>query len=183
MKIGNYEFSLKRFEYLESRSDETPCFSAVLYVDGKPLANCGNNGCGGPNDIYIFPECRAMGEAFEAFLTTQPRVKPAGYDIELECDLDYIVDELVGLKLEERRLQKIKALTKNNLVFRTPGGEHFLVGWKNHSIEEMVKRPNGSKLIRDTIADHVAGGYTLVNGNIPAELLPKSSNSSDDDKS
>lgn len=34
MKVGNYSFELKAFKYLESRSEETYCFSAVLYVNG-----------------------------------------------------------------------------------------------------------------------------------------------------
>lgn len=174
MKIGNYGFSLKKFEYLASRSEETHCFGAVLCVNGKPFADCGNSGHGGPTDVNIFPECRDIGDEIEAFLAAQPKVKPEDYNIELECDLEYIVDELVRLKLEERRLRKIKALTKDNLIFKIRGGEYLQLGWKKRTIESMLKNPQGVDLIRTTIAEETAKGHILINENIPVELLPQS---------
>jgi hypothetical protein len=173
MKIGNYEFTLKKFEYLASRSDETYCFGAKLYVDGKPFADCGNSGQGGPTDVYIYYECEALGEEIKRFLATQPKVIPPGHTFELDCDLEYIVDELVQQIMLERELRKIMALTKANLVFKSSGDHYHWQGWKKQTIASMLKHPQGPDVIRKAIAEEIAKGYILVNENIPTELLPK----------
>jgi hypothetical protein len=174
MKIGNYNFSLQKFEYLASRSDETHCFGAVLCVNGKPFADCGNNGQGAPTEIDIHLECRALGEEIETFLATQPKVVPPGHTFELDLDLEYIVDELVQQRLMERQQKKIKALTISNLVFKTAGDSYHWRGWKNQTIALMLEHPQGPAQIRKVIAEELSKGYILVNENIPDELIHQS---------
>ena len=174
MKIGNYKFSLKKFEYLASRSEETHCFGAVLWVNGKPLADCGNSGQGGPTDVDIHLECQELGKEIEAFLAKQPKVVPPGHTFELDLDLEYIVDELVQQLLLERQMKKIKSLTKSNLVFKTAGESYHWRGWKKQTIASMLKHPQGPAEIRKVIAEELAKGCILVNENIPEELIPQS---------
>lgn len=130
MKVGNYSFELKAFKYLESRSEETYCFSAVLYVNGTKLAHCGNDGHGGSTDVRFLPECTEKGRMIETFLRTQPKVKPKGFDLELDFNLEYIVDELVQEIMEERELKKIKNETSKCLVFKDTKGGYYTISWK-----------------------------------------------------
>ena len=46
------KLSLKSIKHSEFASQETYCYEAVLYLDGKPLAYVGNQGCGGPDFVY-----------------------------------------------------------------------------------------------------------------------------------
>jgi hypothetical protein len=48
-KMG--KLTLKKLKFHEDMSEETPCFSADLYEDGKLVAHVKNNGRGGCNDI------------------------------------------------------------------------------------------------------------------------------------
>ncbi len=80
MIAGNYLFELKKFEYVESLSEETNCFSAVLFVNGRAFADCRNSGQGEMTHIRVYPEHRELGRIIEAFLKTQPKIKPEGYD-------------------------------------------------------------------------------------------------------
>ena len=171
MKIENYTFSLKNFKYIESRSDETNCFGATLYVNGKRFADCGNSGQGGPTDVHISPECRELGKEIEEFLATQPKVVPPGHTFELDLDLEYIVDELVQQLLLERQMKRVKALTKANIVFKTVGESYHWRGWKKQTIASMLKHPQGPAEIRKVIAEELAKGCILVNKNIPEELI------------
>ena len=176
MKIGNYTFSLKNLKYIESRSDETNCFGATLYVNGKRFADCGNSGQGGPTDVHIFPECRELGKEIEAFLKTQPKIKAEYIEgLEMECDLEYIVDELVVRTFEERELQKRKNKTKKCLVFLGPKDKsaYRIVKWET-PIEAVLMSQGGPEAIKKVIAEKMAEGYTLLNENIPAKLLPNS---------
>jgi len=48
-------FTLKNLKVCEWASEETTCFTATLYVDGKRVGNCSNDGHGGCNR-YDFNE-------------------------------------------------------------------------------------------------------------------------------
>ena len=171
MEVGNYTFELKKFQHLESRSEETYCFHAILYVNNKKFADCGNSGCGGPTDVDVFPECRLLGKEIEDFLKTQPPIKYENPDIELDLNFEHIVDELVQKQVEAKELQKIKNRTKNNLVYKTTKGDYVVIGWKNHTIESLLKTPQGQEAIRKNIANEIAKRNVLINENIPSELL------------
>lgn len=176
MKIGNYEFTLKNFQHLESRSDETECFSATLYVNGKKFAECGNGGHGAPTDIRVFPECKGLAQEIEVFLKTQPKVKLEGCDFELDRDMELIVDTLLQKLLDEKEMRKIKAKTKKSLVFRKPDGDHIVVSWKNQTIATMIAVTGGSEALKKVIVKEVTAGNVLINDNIPTILLPKETN-------
>jgi len=41
------DFQLKTFKYIKANSRDSHCFSATLYLDGKALAYCSDDGWGG----------------------------------------------------------------------------------------------------------------------------------------
>lgn len=49
MKVD--KFSFKNFKFVEEMSEETPCFSADLYENGKLVAHVSNRGHGGCNEV------------------------------------------------------------------------------------------------------------------------------------
>lgn len=171
MKIRNYKFELRGFKYLASRSLDSNCFGVALYVNGKKLAECGNNGYGGPTEIYIGPKYKAFGKEVEAFLKTQPKIKSERLDFEFDCDLEYIVDELADEEVNKREQAKIMTKTKTSLLFRSPDGDYFTMKWKI-PLMELLKKDFGPDAIKKTIAVQTKEGNTLMNDNIPANLLP-----------
>ena len=46
------KLSLKNLKFHEDMSQETPCFSADLYEDGKLIAHVKNSGHGGGNTVH-----------------------------------------------------------------------------------------------------------------------------------
>lgn len=171
MKIGNYEFELRGFKYLASRSVDSNCFTATLYVNGKKFAECGDGGYGGSTDVFILPECTALGKEIEAFLKTQPKIKSESLNFEFERDLEYLVCELADEEVNKRERAKIMAKAKTSLLFRTPDGDYFVVKWKI-PLMELLEKNFGPAAIKKTIAEETAKGRTLLNDNIPANLLP-----------
>ena len=72
------ELELKNIKHTAWASEETHCYQASLYVDGKPLAIVGNAGSGGPD--YEHPHSRFKGD-FQArmsevreYFTTLPTI-------------------------------------------------------------------------------------------------------------
>lgn len=172
MKVGNYEFALKNVKHFESGSEETECFVAALYVNGKKLADCDNDGHGGPTNVRFSLETGKLGKEIEDFLKKQPKIKPDGYDFELQLDLEYIVDDLLEKYLNAKFIDKLRKKTATKLVFKQSETQYSHIGWGKHTIEEMLKTESGRKTIKATIARESAKGYKLINENIPEELLP-----------
>lgn len=172
MKVGNYEFEIKNFKYMEALSEETNCFSAMLYVNSKKLAACSNSGHGGSTDIHFFPQYTQIGRKIENFLETQPKIKCEGCDFEMDLNLEYIVDELVTELLKAKGLKKLMKQTGKYLVFRNPKGTYYQIGWKKYKVDELLKTRPGQDMLKNTIAIHVSKGNILINENIPADLLP-----------
>lgn len=171
MKIGNYEFAIKNFKYLESRSEETYCFSVVLYIDGKKLASCGNDGHGSSTDIHVFPQNRQLSKQIEEFLQTQPKIKFENFNFEIDMTLEYIVDELVAEHLKEQHFKKLMKKANKYLIFRKPNKNYYKVGWRKHTIAELINTQQGQDIIKNTITVEIAKGNILMNENIPSELL------------
>lgn len=177
MKVGNYQFELKKFKFMEALSEETNYFSALLYVNGQQLAHCKNTGHGGSTDICFLPECRKLRQEIENFLKTQPKIKPEGFDFELNFNLEYIVDDLVQRILEAKELQRLMNKTKKYLVFKDNKRGYFTIGWKTETIDSMLRNPQYRIALKKTLATELAKGNILLNKNIPIELLPSKTES------
>lgn len=55
--IAGYTFSLKNLKVHNDMSDETTCYSADLYCNGKQIARCNNDGHGDETNVYIVGAC------------------------------------------------------------------------------------------------------------------------------
>jgi len=53
------KLELKNIKHTAWASEETHCYQASLYVDGKPVAVVGNDGQGGCDYEYDHPKCKA----------------------------------------------------------------------------------------------------------------------------
>lgn len=47
-------FKLKKVKFFDEMSEETPCFTAEIWEDGKHVADVKNDGHGGCNDIHVY---------------------------------------------------------------------------------------------------------------------------------
>ena len=53
MQINKLE--LKNIKYFASMSEETPCYKADIFINGKKAINVSNHGHGACDDIYAYP--------------------------------------------------------------------------------------------------------------------------------
>ena len=164
MQIGDYKFELKNFKYLEELSEETTCFSAMLYVNEQKLAECKN--------VDILKKQEEFGKEVEDFLKTQPKIKVPEYGIELDFNLEYVVDKLVDDCILAKELQKIEKKAKNHLVFKSPKGDYYTIGWKKQTLTSMLLVGKDREILKEVIAEELSRGNVLVNKNLPAEVLP-----------
>ena len=57
------KLSLKNIKHTAWASEETHCYQASLYVDGKPVATVSNDGRGGADRYYDHPNCVYSGRS------------------------------------------------------------------------------------------------------------------------
>lgn len=119
------EITLKNITVNERLSDETNCFSASLYVDGKKIGVVSNHGTGGPDNFD------GDWEAFNNAETWLKENKPAVTlfdDHTIPMDMELYVGELV----EDWRLTRdIKKDLKGKVLFIKPGEPGIqAVSWK-----------------------------------------------------
>ena len=98
------EFTIKNLKFAEFASEETLCFEATLYVDGKSVGRVSNDGRGGPN---TYDDWKVEKELSEIVSAANIRVEYLGST--LTKDLDWIVSDLVSESL----------LVKDAKTFRT----------------------------------------------------------------
>lgn len=98
------KIELKAFKHSEFASQETNCFEANIYIDGKKAGWAENSGRGGMTNI----QPRACYETLKQMTDTLP-IKIVDYNgekLELDNSPDTFIDELVIFALHEKDLKK-----------------------------------------------------------------------------
>jgi hypothetical protein len=115
------KIELKALKYSDFASQETHCFQANIYIDGKKEGWAENNGHGGMTNI----QPRGLYERIKLHTDKIPPriVDLNGTELTLEASPDGFIDELVTLALHEKdlkRAMKTRILfTRKNQVFET----------------------------------------------------------------
>lgn len=141
LTVGDYTFCLKNLKIHEDMSDETTCFSADLYCNGKKIAYCKNDGRGGSTDVCYYgcdPYYELAVEAFGAVRGIR--------DTEYERELDehsrqypwydpsktytqFFTDEHIAERLMNKQADWDDAVKQLKKFAKThPGGRVFFNG-------------------------------------------------------
>jgi hypothetical protein len=139
----NLNLSLKNLKFHEDMSEETPCFSADLYEDGKLIAHVKNSGRGGCNDIHP-----AKGLKYNDVQHVT--------DIDTDCYIMQLAEDLNYVKKNQGN--KI-VLKKDGKWFemKLPGGK---------SVAQIKKAPNYNDWVKRQIDNLNKDGYMVMNTNL-----------------
>lgn len=127
------KIELKNIKRAEFASEETHCFEATIYIDGKKAGTARNDGHGGPT--WIQPH--ELHERISAYAKTQPPIKCSwgGKDYgTVECTADYLIDTLVEDWLMAKDLRR---LLSTKIVGLSPKGE--VIASKKYSKETIAQ--------------------------------------------
>lgn len=115
-KLQQPTLELKNVQHAAFASEETHCYSATLYVDGKRFANVSNDGHGGADHIHpisgTYKDVDELNERIKKTFPTHERWgKTFTKDIEWICaDL---VNEWLDKQFLKKALKKISFLKEN----------------------------------------------------------------------
>lgn len=164
---------LKSIKFLESMSEETNCFTANVYFDGKLVAYAKNNGRGGNTDVIRDPKCGVvLFKEFEEYCKSLPPYVNGSFT--LPSDSEMVVDNLFEDWLKAKDRKKLENNMKKGLLFGTELA-YDMVSWKGVTLEVLLKQNNPTMMsrIKQIIQENIAKGKPLLNTNIPKEVYAK----------
>ena len=115
--------TLKNIDIHVGLSDETPAYTAKLFVDGKHFANVSNQGHGGC-DMYDF----VKGESYDTLKALQTVMGP-----EIDDDIEVICHTLTWEHVDKRNL---KSRLSRTVIIRRDDKLYNLKGKKSKGLIE-----------------------------------------------
>jgi hypothetical protein len=142
------KITLKNIKYSAFASEETNCFSATIYIDGKKACEVRNGGYGGPNEYGDHEVIQQINK----YAKTLPKLvcdftDSDGKPVELEMDADLIIDRIVEAHLERKETMR---LCKGRTVFRAPNRDYKQ---GEYSTIKMSFSPESKKYVTDKYGD------------------------------
>ena len=99
---------LKNIKVLESLSEETHCFTAVLYVDGKKFADVSNHGHGGNDDVHPFnKDYQKVVDLENKIKRTYPKIESEFLEGGMDNSLEIICCNMINDWLIMRDFKKL----------------------------------------------------------------------------
>ena len=161
------KLELKNIKHTAWASEETHCYRASLYVDGKPLAIVSNDGHGGCDRDYAHPkfephtryfgglggDYRSVMAEVDAYFKSLPKTDASDIFPEgLEQCLEYWCADQVNNFLVSRELKKE---LKKQVLFQRQGEEGLFVTKYNHPVTDgdWVKDPRSAQYGRRVLND------------------------------
>lgn len=132
--------TVKNVKEAKFMSEETMCFNASVYFDGKRVGTAENRGHGGETMIFPVKGKNSELAAAEKWAKDQPaqewEVEWQDEPMIVETTLEILVDELVAKFLDDK-VWKRKCRKKT--YFRLEGDEEGYYRTINHQFDESVK--------------------------------------------
>jgi len=148
------ELQLKSIKYTGWMSEETLCFTANLYVDGKVFAEVSNQGHGGSTDFRPHPKFKTEGATYfyrklkevEAHCEAMPNLEPCElFDEGLPMGLELWCNMEVESWLARRDLNR---KLKSHVLFQMEGKDG-IYQTKYHPTVTDGSWKNGRRILND----------------------------------
>ena len=152
------KIEIKRVKYYSELSEETNAFTADLWIDGKKVGHCKNDGQGGCTDYR--PDKKEDWSVIrdaEAYCNSLPPIKSSTFEIQmtLEYKIDYLLLDYFDIKANN-----------NKGILVRKGNEPMLIYRFNKSINQMKKTEDDIKRLKSQINRLKLEGYQILNTNL-----------------
>lgn len=167
------KIELKKIEHNERLSEETDCFSANLYIEGKLAGIASNAGHGGNTNYYGTSETGwELIRKAEEYCKTLPSEKHG--DFKIKIDLEYYIDKLLSQYLRARFKKKMQGYFEQHIVISDNPEKGFNTVKLPKPISELLAtrktKPHFIGMLSRCRCD-LKPGEKILNDNIPVEIL------------
>ena len=149
------KIELKNLKINQAFSEETTCFTADVFINGKKVGYARNDGRGGCKIVQAYPNQHDLLIEAEKFCSELPKriFEYGGNKHEFSQSLEHIVDDLVFEKGKEKEQKKIQKLCENHIVFGKPNGFSYKVISFNGKpkFTDLMKTIQGQKSLENLV--------------------------------
>ena len=166
------KLQLKNIKFYENLSEETNCFIADLFINGKKIAYVKNDGRGGSTDYGLYNiESKEILRETELYFNSMPMKRNEEFNINYQPTLESEIDELFEQWLKIKADKKFNKDMENGILYGTDKRFYYnIVSW-NTPIKKMLMTDKGKEIIRNKISHIKQNGEIVFNTNIPKELF------------
>ena len=166
------KIELKKFYSNERFSEETNCFQSELYLNGKKVGYCSNDGRGGNTNYFgIEHHWSEDIKRMEEYCKTLPPIvytkEKDGMDFTINMTLEHYIDNLVQEELDKKEKKKKEKYMLKYIIFSKSRWSYQTIGWKGHTIESMLQSLSGRITLEKKVKELQEQGYTIENTNLP----------------
>jgi hypothetical protein len=156
---------LKKISFYERMSEETNCFVADLYINGKKVGEVKNDGQGGCTNYRGFTkENNEIIRQAEEYFNTLPKVK-SEYGFTYQPSLENEIDDQLEQYLKAKAEKKMQKLMETAIIIGKPNGSGYSYikqGRKLSEIPVNILQPHIDKLK----AKYCKDGVVILNTNL-----------------
>ena len=164
--MKNVKVTLKKISFYERMSEETNCFAANLYINGKLVGEAKNDGQGGCTTYYgNSKEDNEIIRQAEAYFKSLPMVKPDGYTFTFQPSLEYAIDEQFEAYLKAKEEKKMLKLMEKAVLFGKPNANQYHIIKTRKPLKEYPETAL-QKFIDDVKKQHCTDGVIILNKNL-----------------
>ena len=164
--MNKFKVELKKIEYSERMSEETMCFAADLYINGKNVGYCKNDGHGGPNDYNgNTKEDKQLIRECEEYCKTLPKQKADGYDFMYQPSLETMIDDFLTNWLKKKDEKKMKKLFTTAIVIGIPNADKY--SYFNYKKPlSTIDKGKLQQAVMNIKTNHCKDGIVILNDNL-----------------
>jgi hypothetical protein len=135
------KIELKKISFSERMSDETNCFIADLYINGKKVGECNNDGRGGcTNYGGNTKEDNVLIAEAEKYCKTLPKVKSEKLKFEYAQSLESVIDDILTEFLVAKELKKKQKMFLKAFCYGVPNGYSYRTSsWTGRTLAQVDK--------------------------------------------
>jgi hypothetical protein len=167
------KIELKKISFSERMSEETNCFVADLFINGKKVGECKNDGRGGCTDYHGNTKAdNVLIKEAEAYCKSLPKVKFGTST--WEQSLESVIDDLLTAHLKAKDLQKFnKKMQKKYATaicygkITSNGCEFATTYWKGRTLAQ-IPLDVLQKTYDNVKATKLQNGDIILNDNLEA---------------
>jgi len=160
------KIELKKISFNERMSQETNCFIADLYINGKKVGYAKNEGHGGCTDYRgDSKEGNVLIAEAEKYFLSLPKVKPNGYNFMLQPTLEGAIDEQLEDFLKAKAQKKMEKQMLTAILFGVPNGYSYTMIKYSSPLASMTTIGLQTR-VNDAIRKYCIGGVVILNTNL-----------------
>jgi len=165
--------SLKSFKTAKWMSEETICFTATVYLDGKVIGEASNEGHGGATFIrFVSPFAKSTADYFASAVNPND-VKGWEFMAGKSFDFSDIVDIIVGREEQKKETSRIVSKIRRDAIkkaqyIKTTTQKGFVSGFKgitdlnrSNAVAQAKSHPEFKTMVSDMTDDEIAAWFIV----------------------